>query len=375
MNFLNKVKLNEVTAMLEQYTFLVMGTPKSGKTSLYRDFVLSHYGTPSAGLLIPFEKGYSAISNINVLPFTILNETEIDGDKREGWKVFVEIIDDLVSPENKDIKMVCIDTIDEFLEVASKHICKISAQETGKPCRSLNAAFGGFNRGFERLASTVKEQLERLKNAGIGIFFIGHTKVKNLKTKVDETEYQILGSNLSENMYSIIANGVDLIAMITNEPVIVKGEITGYDRKIRFRSDGFYVAGSRFKDMPETIEYNSEKFLQAIQTGIEKASGKTIAELKAQEAKELSAFEARREAIQLDKNELQAYFLNVRNAVQRLTSTGTASKTSLSDFGDYMESEGLTFKELGDMKKEHLDKICQIFRLTSKDMKSQPVEE
>ena len=273
MGLLSKVKRNEVILGFEDYCFLLRGTEKSGKTSFYADLVREFYKDPTAGLLIPFEKGYSAISDINVFPYTILNKVRIDGIEKDGWDVFSELVNELVETKNENgIKIVCIDTVDEFFKVAIEKIKRLSIIETGKPCKSINDAFGGFGRGRERLATLIKEQTQKLRGAGYGVMYIGHTKYKTLKTKYDETEYNILGSNLSEDYDKMIANDADMILMITQEPKIVKNEVVGNERKLRLRSDGFYAAGSRFKDVPETIECSAKAFIEAFTNAIKSAA-------------------------------------------------------------------------------------------------------
>lgn len=276
MGLLDKVKKNEVILGFEDYCFLLRGEPKSGKSSLYADLIKEFYHDTSKGLLIPFEKGYSAINDINVFPITILPKTKIDGVEKDGWDVFVSLVNELIETKDTNgIKMVCIDTVDEFMKVAIEKVKRLSVIETGKPCKSINDAFSGYGKGRERLGVIIKEQTQKLRNAGYGVMYIGHTKYKTLKTKYDEVEYSILGSNLSEDYDRMIANDADMIMMITNEPKIVKGEIVGHERKLRLRSDGFYSAGSRFANVPETIECSAKAFIETFRNAVKSASGIT----------------------------------------------------------------------------------------------------
>lgn len=273
MGLLSKVKKNKVALNFENYCILLRGEPKSGKSTLYSEIVNEFYGTPDAGLLIPFEKGYSAIDNVNVFPYTILPETKIDGVTKQGWDVLVELVDEIIATkEENGIKIICIDTVDEFMRVATSKVIKLSIKETGKPCKSINDAFSGYGKGKERLGNIIKDLIQKIRNAGIGLFFIGHTKYKTLKTKIEQEEFQILGSNLTEDLDRMISNDADMILMITNEPRIVKGEIIGHERKLRLRSDGFYAAGSRFKHVPETIECDARLFIKTMEEAVKAAA-------------------------------------------------------------------------------------------------------
>lgn len=331
MGLLQKVRKNEVILGFENYCFLLRGAEKSGKTSFYSDLVKEFYHDTSAGLLIPFEKGYSAISDINVFPYTILPKTRIDGKERDGWDVFAELVNELITTkETNGIKIVCIDTVDEFIKVAIEKVKRMSIQETGKPCKSINDAFGGFARGKERLAILIKEQTQKLRNAGYGVMYIGHTKYKTLKTKYEDTEYQILGSNLSEDYDKMIANDADMILMITQEPTIVDNKIIGNERKLRLRSDGFYSAGSRFKDVPETIECSAKAFIHTFEKAIKSASGiKSDKELK-------EKMEEQHNEIVKDNDLYEPEFdkkvLVVHNLQQKISTMTQNEKKELSDF-------------------------------------------
>lgn len=145
MSFLNKVKTNEVKFGLENYVFLIRSAPKLGKTSLYASLVKEMYGDITKGLLIPFEKGYSAINDVNVFPHTITPEMVIDDESYTGWEVFTGLVDELCNQDH--IKFIAIDTVDEFINVASEEVCRLSRIKTKKPCDSIDSSFGGFARG------------------------------------------------------------------------------------------------------------------------------------------------------------------------------------------------------------------------------------
>ena len=60
----------------------------------------------------------------------------------------VQIVDDLIE-NNADygIKGVCFDTFDTLFDIATDEVMRESRRETGKSCKSINDAFGGYNRG------------------------------------------------------------------------------------------------------------------------------------------------------------------------------------------------------------------------------------
>ena len=359
MGLLNKVKKNEVVLGFEDYCFLLRGEPKNGKTSFYADLVKEFYGDTTKGLLIPFEKGYSAINDINVFPIIILPKTKIDGVEKDGWDIFSELVNELIETRDENgIKLICIDTVDEFMKVAIEKIKKMSIIETGKPCKSINDAFGGFSRGKERLAILIKEQTQKLRNAGYGVMYIGHTKYKTLKTKIDEVEYSILGSNLSEDYDKMIANDADIIMMITNEPKIVKGEIVGHERKLRLRSDGFYSAGSRFANVPETIECSAKAFIEAFKNAVKSASGITDDKELIEKSKEQHKEIMKENSENLPDKDRK---IKIVNAIKEKTHTMTPAERK--KFSDLISEYKYDFKNPDSIDEDTLQILVDTFDL------------
>ena len=159
------------------------------KTTLFRDLILEKFGDPAKGLLVGLgaEVGYSILDN--------LNATQI-----EDWDDLEELKEWLITKKGKehDIQIVAFDVIDELMPMAEDQVIKMSRRETGKPCKSFNAAFGGYSEPRKRLMGLVKGFFTDLKKAGIMPFAISHTKIKSIKEKGEEGEgYHLLTSNLS----------------------------------------------------------------------------------------------------------------------------------------------------------------------------------
>ena len=98
-------------------------------------------------------------------------------DEETGLRGFVQIVDDII--ENNDeygLKGVCIDTLDAMIDVATKEVLRLHKKELGTTCKSLLDAFKGYGRGKSRLLDICNEQITRLINAGIAVFYLCHTK-------------------------------------------------------------------------------------------------------------------------------------------------------------------------------------------------------
>ena len=140
-----KYELNKIKVVLENYKHLLRGPAKLGKTTLYRDLILEAYGTPEAGLLISpsNETGFRAIDNLYA-------------QEAPTWKAFVEVVDDLVDNKaDNNFKIICIDTVDALIEIATDRVLQMHYQQKGERATSLNAALGGYSAGQNKVSELI----------------------------------------------------------------------------------------------------------------------------------------------------------------------------------------------------------------------------
>ena len=141
------ISKNIIKEDLKSYPpYLIMGQPKIGKTSLFRDLVLHLYNTEDKGVLISFgaEEGYLALDKLQYERAKTWNAYEDIETKERG---FVQIVDDLI--ENKEsygIELIGLDTFDEMVEVATKEVFEIHREQKKSYPKSLNEALGGLTK-------------------------------------------------------------------------------------------------------------------------------------------------------------------------------------------------------------------------------------
>lgn len=248
---------NKVKVDIASYIHYWRGLRKIGKTTLFRDVLVEKYGSTDKGLLISVgnEDGYQALDGLIC-------------DVAEDWTTFTEIIDDLV--ENKtdnSFELIGWDTIDEVVKLAIEEVMRIHKKKKGSPAESLNAALGGYGAGRQKVLELIDEQMTRLKRAKYGIVFLGHTKVKDIKEKAGE-EYQQLTSNLNSDYDGIFANKADIIMTISVDKEVADKVLTGTQRYMHFRDDGFVDCGSRFAKIPDKVEFGAKEYIEAVENGI-----------------------------------------------------------------------------------------------------------
>lgn len=275
MGNFKKPSVNKIKTTMESLQIYLRAEKKFGKSTLFRDIVLEKFGNPENGLLIGVgdEAGYTLLDE--------LNATQV-----ESAEEFVGLINWLIKEKGNehDIKIIGVDVVDELFPLFERYMCKLSIKETGKPCKSINQAFGGYGEGQRRLVMEIKKIFTRLKKAGIGTFAIGHTKTKTIKKngESEAEEYMILTSTLQNNYEAVFGDIFDVVATGVVEREVQDGIVASSSRQLVLRGDGFIDAGTRFADgsVPERIIFDkpnmAKVFIDVIEDGMRKSAKKKI---------------------------------------------------------------------------------------------------
>jgi len=319
-------KLNKIQIAFENYRYYLRGQKKSGKTTLFRDIILEYYKNPANGLLISFgnELGYKSLDNLYAV-------------EAPDWGAFIEIVDDLVENKDKnDFKIICFDTVDELVSIATERVLKIHYQRKGEKCDTLNSALGGFSAGHIKVQEIINDQMKRIESAGYGLMFLGHCKIRQIKEKgsANEDGYSQLTSNLDARFDSIFTDKADIVASIFSEKSIEDKKLLNTQRYIYFRSDNFVEAGSRFANMPERVEYGAKEFIDAVEQGVKSSFSTPVSKENLEKMK--------KEELENKKNKANIYVEKAK--------TGNADEAdSLKSVEDYVS---LIDKEIMSLDKE-----------------------
>lgn len=250
---LKGIKPHKVVADAFNYKYVIAGRPKVGKTSLMYGVVKEKYdGDLSKLLLISFEKGYNALDGIFA--------QDID-----EWEDFKELADTLI--EDKDeipFKILAFDTVDIMAKMATDYVIKIQSRKDGKRYTAINDL--AYGKGYDLLEREIGEQITKLDKAGFSLVFITHDKDKQFETR-EGLKYDKTTLSLSGRVRDLILNMVDFIVFIELGKELEKGK-TVDKRWIYFRGESGLEAGSRFKHVPNRIEYSFEGFIKTIEDAI-----------------------------------------------------------------------------------------------------------
>jgi hypothetical protein len=260
-----KYEVNQIKIDLASYRHYMRGVPKIGKTRFFRDFILELYGDPKYGLLISLgqERGFQALSQIS--KWQCLD-----------WYSFVETVDDLVEDKaGNEFQFVCLDTVDRIFEIAEKRVLDIHRSIKGEAAYSIDQALGGFTKGKKKAKVLVEEQVARLENAGYGMFWLGHTKLKTIGDQVTDATYEKVTGSLEFSYDSLFSDRADLTTMLAYESQVKDEKLKESKRFIYFRSNPNIDAGSRIGEeyFPEKIEYSARGYIDTVTKALEMAAG------------------------------------------------------------------------------------------------------
>ena len=250
-------KKHEVSIKLEDYLHCIIGDKKIGKSSLIANIAEELYGGIDKLLMLSLrnEKAYEAING------AIYEEPQ-------NLKELMDIVREFVKGEHS-FNMLSFDTIDELIEMAQEEVIRLHTVKYKEVPKSFNACFGGFGEPRKQLMKLINELLDLIKDTGYGYYFVGHNKVKTVKSKLDEEDYTVVGSNLSADYFNAIAYKCPIICNIVSETEkSTNGLLTDKIRYMHFRDNAYIEAGSRFSEMPVKVPYGAKEYIEAVTSGI-----------------------------------------------------------------------------------------------------------
>lgn len=289
-------KINKVKVDLRSYPpYMFLAPKKFGKTTFWNDLVLKAWGSAERGLLVSCagEEGYHAIDGMQVV---VAKTFAGDYDEETAEGGIIGIVDYIIE-HNEELNLcgVCFDTLDTFVDVATDEVLRQHKKEKGTTCKTLNEAFSGYGRGKARLLKICNEQIERLRNAGIAVFFLCHTKLKEQTDMASGEKYEQITNNLTDDIFSNFADAAQMVMVGTFDREINAGKLLSENRVVYLRGNSFVNAGGRFDNLPEKIsgERNLlvDEFMEAFENAVKssiktgKNDNKAIEKAKAEEEK------------------------------------------------------------------------------------------
>ena len=290
-------KKNQVKVDPFNYSLMMLGEPKIGKTSLLYQVAEKLVGEDGYIFAELFrERGADAIEGIVA-------------ENIPTWDDWVEFVDDIVdnkTTDYADLRVVFVDTYDQYILMAIDEAIRLwNKDNPDKKAKTLNQSWGGFGSG-QKVIDLMFEQTDRLESVGVKVWWIGHVKTKEVKNIYNEETYQILTSDQQQNYFNALKKNLHFLCLayfdrelqkektgkknIVTKKEEIKTTIKDETRKIKFRDDSFVVdSGSRFSDIVPEINLDADEFIEAITNAIKaeiKKNGASVDDRKIENDKE-----------------------------------------------------------------------------------------
>lgn len=231
------IKPHEVSRDLCGYTVLLYGQPKTGKTTTAAQF-------PQA-LLCAFETGYLAIPGVMAQPVN-------------KWSEFKQILKQLDSDQaRQQFKNIIVDTVDIAYDLCEKYICNQNGVSTVG-----DLAYG---KGYALAKKEFDEALRKIPQMGYGLVMISHAQDKTFKDENGD-EYQQIVPTLANQPRLVVDRMSDIIGYA--HPF--QEEDGTVHTTLFMRGTPRFVAGSRFKYTPDSIDFSYDNLVNAIGNAIDR---------------------------------------------------------------------------------------------------------
>lgn len=269
----NKIKVNPLG-----YNVGIIGESGIGKSTILKEMCSKLTSDVDGGYMIlnmGMEDGVDAI-------------VDAQYEDVPDWDTFDEIVDDIV--ENKltdytELKVVICDTMDEMFRLADLQVIRLhNRQNPDKTVKSINGAFGGYGKGEDKSVEIVLDKIKALKDVGVAVWFVGHTKKRSLTDVTTGIEYDMLTTNMPIKYFNAIKTKLHVLGVASIERDITtsktgkkdftgkektKGSVNSASRKITFRDDNFNIdSKSRFPDIVDAISFDTDELINAITDAI-----------------------------------------------------------------------------------------------------------
>lgn len=215
---------------LADYTTLIHGPSKRGKSTW-----CSH---ADGALFLATEPGLNALSTYNV-PI-------------RNWKELLAAASE-IAHGNHSFKTIIIDTIDNAFRFCSEYICeKLGIQHESD---------AGYGKAWALIYSEFHRVLTKLAFLPYGLILISHSQDKEIQTRTGK--YTKVVPTLPDKACKIVLGLVDLILYCDIETSIGEDGKPAYRRVMRTKPSPYYEAGDRTGRLPETIDLDYHKFIEA----------------------------------------------------------------------------------------------------------------
>lgn len=220
---------------MEEYTILLYGSPKIGKTTF-----CSQFDEP---LFILTEAGTNALSVYEARVNTWLE-----------FKLLLKDISDAVNAGKFIQKTIVIDTFDNLCTLCTDHVMK----EAGV----AHPSDLGFGKGYELCKREMSKALNFLSLLPTGLILTSHEKIEEVKTRTSVYNKALPSAN---STYRKLVLGMSDLILYAHTVQVVDKE-TRIPREVRVletKASENWEAGDRTSLLPASLEFSYDSFKKA----------------------------------------------------------------------------------------------------------------
>lgn len=195
--------------------------------------------------MLAFEKGYSAIPGAMAQPIN-------------SWGEFKKVLRQLKEPAAQEkFETIIIDTADIAYGMCEAYICANNGVD------SISSL--GYGKGYTLAGNEFDESLRKIVQMNYGLVLISHATDK---TFTDESgkEYNQIVPTLGNKPRNIVSRMADIIAYSR----CVQDAEGNTSTRLFMRGTPRYIAGSRFRYTPDSINFTYKDLCDAINEAVEK---------------------------------------------------------------------------------------------------------
>ena len=165
-------KKNHVKVDPFSYNLMLLGEAKLGKTRLLYEVAEKEVGSDGY-IFAEFsrEKGANCIEGIVA-------------ENISSWEHWIDFVDDIVENKDsdyRDLRVVFIDTYDQYITIAEKEAVDLwNRKNPDKKADSLKQSWGGFDAPFDKVKELMFEQTDRLNEVGVTVWWVGPVSYTHL---------------------------------------------------------------------------------------------------------------------------------------------------------------------------------------------------
>lgn len=162
-----------------------------------------------------------------------------------------------IAEGNHQFKTIIVDTVDNAYRMCSDYICKKFGAEHESEI--------GYGKGYSLINNEFQRVLNKLAFLPYGLFLVSHSQEVEIETRTGK--YTKTVPTLPEKARRIVLGLVDMILFCDIETA------TGPDNKVmarrvmRTKPSLYYEAGDRTKRLPDVIDFDYTRFIEAFTAG------------------------------------------------------------------------------------------------------------